>query len=217
MMNSKCRSFNEYGIARKPASNNCMLQSGKFATAFQALILLLLFCATTNFSFAQTDSSAKSVVDIQSYSTYSIRGFVFDFDTGEPVVYAPVAVISNTDTAATYTNEEGLYVINIKADFCSSIEDLQLQSKYIGYLDTTITELPFEKNTATLMIELKRDPDPVKAYDEPAPKTEIIKLSPEMIKRIPDPKFGPPMMSIEIIRDADFYRTETMSVADDEF
>lgn len=193
-----------------------MFQLAKYASVFQVMILLLLFCTAAISSFAQSDSIAKPAAEAQSYPTYTIRGSVFDFETGEPVIFAPIIVCSKTDTTAISTDIGGLYSITINAGFFESTEELQLQIKYLGYSDTTITNLPFEKNIATVTIELKKSPKRLQVIEYPMPKGVIVKIDPKMLKRSRGRRMGPQYPELpKIIPDADYYRTETIGDTED--
>ena len=80
---------------------------------------------------------------------YKVDGFVYDYETGEPMFGATVQILS-VATAGTLTNDAGYY--RIPGNFAGK----KMRVSYIGYqvVDTTITS-----SNQTINIRLKEDVD----------------------------------------------------------
>lgn len=132
-----------------------------------------------------------------------------DRGTSEPLPFAAVKIMTESDTIGTSTSYIGEFMVEIPREFAGDLSKLKVSCSYVGYKESGPINLTFKGNVAI-----------VDVYFESNQQQELIGVKiGGPIDRLPDivPIIGPPNLSIEIIREADYFRTETTVVDDDEF
>lgn len=136
------------------------------------LVLLLLFQGITLSSFSQVH--------------YVVKGRVIDFDTRQPIASASVTI--RESQSGTVTNDSGFFSINVFMD------EATLQINSIGYTFYT-RSMHLNDDNRFLLVSLKRkaneklDEIVINAFKDNAKvratEMNIVRLSPEAIKRAP--------------------------------
>ncbi len=144
----------------------------------KSLFLLLSICCWSMFAFAQTSSPATATSDI--------KGFVYDKNTGEPIIYTNVYLLGTTYGATTDIN--GFYSIKKVP-----VGSYTIMSTYVGY-DSSVIKIDLVPNQIfTQKLYLSKKARRIKELVVKANKddkvTEVqiseIKATPVQIKQLP--------------------------------
>ncbi len=120
--------------------------------------------------------------------TGDIRGFVYDKESGEPIIFTNVFLKENPATYGAITDENGFYSINKVAE-----GEYTLMSTYVGY-DTTQVKITVKKGKIVnqqlfltkgnvVLEEIKITAEKEEAQTEV--RTSTIKVTPKQIAKIP--------------------------------
>ena len=137
--------------------NNSMYQQYRTKLAKFCLALFLVFGGHIFKSEIKAQSNkinSKTTVQDNNAAHYIINGIVLEEETDEPLMFATVYYEVEGTLYRTTTNFDGSYILKINKRLVPS-DSIDLNFKYIGYIDLKIVDLELNKSVHNV-IHLKR-------------------------------------------------------------